>query len=256
MTQMVEVAGSRKRVSWGIPPRPRKIVQLAGMLGRYTQLALNEEFQRDCRAYDKLDIRTPVGDRRKSKAFVNFTLKWNIYPIPCFLVNDENFLKFLEQACAKKGLIIQISPFSPKKQILDWHRQAKKKVGLIGGKRKSSLKISELRTALFYDYVSKHASFHHGFTAGTIAEALGNKRKRGRKIKRDKSRTYIELTNKELDRQERYLKKYLNQDMDYSSAERKATRQVTKLRWKEPKQAARLRMAMRRAIPILKKIIY
>lgn len=243
---------SSKQTRLWNPSRPQKIAEIASMLRLYNHLSEKEEFIRDCRAFNNLDKRAPVGDRRVSEAVVSFYLKWKVYPIPYWLLSDVIFRETLERFFERKGLVIRISPLSTKRQVLESYRQTRKNIRL-----KRFPRLSVLRLELLYKYLMDHAAFHSGFTAGEIAEATGSKPMRG-KIQRERTHDgelSIKLSNKELNRADRLLEKLTAGDVDYSTAYAKAIRQVTKLRWKEPKRAPEIRMATRRALQTLKNLL-
>ena len=206
---------------------------------RYDKLGGNREFAKDCQNFDRLDASTDVGDRRTSEAAVQFYLKWSVYPIPEFLVNDHNFRVCLERFFVRKGRVFQIpvSPLSTKAEVLRDFRQIEK---IIRRPRKVP-DLKRLRLALM-QRVLMYVSAFHGFKPSDFAAALGSITRKG------KSKS---LSSKELKKADRRLSELVKQGIPYQIADSKATRQIVKKRWREAKLTPKIRMASQRAFRVL-----
>jgi hypothetical protein len=234
-----------RRAVHSIVPRNQRVAELRDMLKRYDDLSTNLEFLRNCKDLDRLDAGTEVGDRNFSVAVVIFYLKWNVYPIPHFLVTDRIFRATLEHFFHKRGLATdrRISPFTTLRELEESLRAIKAK--LPGPK----LNLSSLRVGLIHHFLMIHSSFH-GFTPGDIALATGSRAKRGNSAW---DTDYI--SERELRQTDRILKELVKSGTDYTKANAVANRRVKKRRWTEPKTAPKIRMAARRALQTLLKLL-
>ena len=221
------------------PPREIRIADLILILTRYDELSSNREFAKDCRNFDRIDASTDVGDRRTAEAAVEFYLKWSVYPIPEFLVNDHNFRVCLERFFVRKGRVFQIpvSPLTTKAEVLrDFHQIEK----VIHPPRKLP-NLKRLRLALMKKVLMDVSAFH-GFKPSDFAAALGSITKKG------KSKS---LSSKELKQADQRLSELVKQGISYEIADSKATRQIVKKRWREATLTSKIRMASQRAFRAL-----
>lgn len=227
-------------------PKKSKVAELVRILRRYNELSGNQEFAKDCRNYDRLDASTPVGDRRTSEAAVAFYLKWEVYPIPQWLLNDHNFQVCLEQFFlrVRRVIYIPVSPLTTQAKVTDDFRRIKRD---IGASRKIP-NLKRLRVTLLYDHLIIRSAFH-AFKASDFAMALGSKPTKG------KAHLKLPLNKKEVNHADRILGELLKQGTSYSRADRQAMRRTVKQRWREAKTTPKIRMATRRALQTLNKLL-
>jgi hypothetical protein len=224
------------------------------MLSLYDQLRDNREFANDCRNHDRLDAATPVGDRRTSEAAVAFYLKWEVYPIPSWLLNDGRFRNYLEHYFERNHRVVymRISPLTTEAEAIAVFRRAKQQIR----RRRKIPNLNSLRVALLHDYLINSSAFH-AFKPSDFAMAMGSKATRG-KIRRQAAyddESILELSNKEMDQADRILAQLVKRGIPYPIAARRAKRQITKKRWREGKLTPQIRMATRRALRSLKTLL-
>ncbi len=233
-----------KSPSFGNLPRRIRVAELAHILARYDKLSSNREFAKDCQKFDRLDAQTVVGDRRTAEAAVEFYLKWEVYPIPEFLVNDHNFRVCLERFFMRRQRVmnIPVSPLTTKAEVLRDFRQIEKDIR----RPKKAPNLERLRIALLQRYLI-HVSAFHEFKPSDFAAVVGSK------VTKGKSRRG--LSAKELNQADRRLRVLRELGIPYPIAEPKARRQVIKKRWRESKLTPKIRMATERAIRTLRTLL-
>ena len=225
-------------------PRRIRVAELAFMLDRYVKLSGDREFMKDCRNYDRLNARTDVGDGRTAEASVQLYLKWAVYPIPEFFVNEHNFRVWLEHIFMTKRRVfnIPVTPLTTKAEVLNDFQQ-------IGKEIRRPIKVpnlERLRSALLQRYLI-HVSAFHDFKPSDFAAVVGSKAIKGK--------SGLGLTPKELNQADRRLRVLIEQGIPYPIAEPKARRQVIKKRWRESKLTPKIRMATERAIRTLRTLL-
>jgi hypothetical protein len=153
---------------------------------------------------------------------VQFYLKWRVYPIPEFLLNDHNFRVSLEQAFTRQQrvMIIPVSPLTTLKDVIHSFRTVAKQIRR--PRKVPNLRV--MRVALLYHYLIVHSAFH-AFKPSDFAAVHGSKpRKRGKRLL---------PTEKELKYADRTIKALIRQGIPYPRADRQAMRQTMKRRWLE-----------------------
>lgn len=223
-----------------------KVAELVRILNRYDELSGNQEFAKDCRNYGRLDASTPVGDRRTSEAAVAFYLKWEVYPIPDWLLNDHNFRVSLEQLFLRRRRVIYIpvSPLTTQAEVTDHFRGIKRDIGAI----RKMPNLKQLRVTLLYDHLIVHSAFH-AFKASDFAMAMASKPKKG------ENPLELPLKEKELNHADNILSELVKQGISYPRADSQAMRRTAKRRWREAKLTPKIRMATRRALRNLKALL-
>ena len=237
----------KKFLSFDNQPHATRVKELNRVLSLYEDLRENREFQRDCREFDRLDAHTDVGNRHTSEAAVKFYLKWSVYPIPEFLVNDHNFRVMLEQFFLRNQRVfnIPVSPLTTKAELLHDFQQIGKHI-----RRPRKLPaLKRLRVALIQKFLVDRSAFHE-FKPSDFAAAKGSKPKRG------KSWKVLPLNARETDLADKSLSNLVNQGNPYPLAEPRAMRQVTKQRWREAKLTPRIRMSTERALRTLNSLLF
>jgi hypothetical protein len=175
---------------------------------------------------------------------VEFYIKWEVYPIPQFLLNDHNFRVYLEQAFTRQQrvMIIPVSPLTTLKDVIHDFRSVAKQIRR--PRKVPNLRV--MRVALLYSYLIVHSAFH-AFKPSDFAAVHGSKpRKRGN--------PHL-LTEKELKDADRSLKALMRQGIPYRRANRQAMRRTMKRRWLEAELTPKIRMATRRALHDLKALL-
>ena len=143
-------------------------------------MSSDRAFATDCRTFDRQSKRSEVGDRHTSEMAVQFYLKWRVYPIPEFLLNDHNFRVSLEQAFTRQQrvMIIPVSPLTTLKDVIHSFRTVAKQIRR--PRKVPNLRV--MRVALLYHYLIVHSAFH-AFKPSDFAAVHGSKpRKRGKRL--------------------------------------------------------------------------
>lgn len=237
---------SKKRTTDARHWQKTKAGYLRWMLNRYVDLGQDLSFINDCKNFGQIDRDTPVEKQHIVETLASkFFVKWGVFPLPSWLLNNDLFRQMLEKHWERIGEVINltITPATTLREVKGKYKEFKRNLK----KKHRSPNLPKLRSGLILKYLQDIPPLFRRVTAGDLALAMGSKAKRGR-VEYDFSageKTTV-LSDIEIDLQDTHLKMLVGKGVPRHLAVRQATRLVIKKRWKEPRLAPKLRMASNR----------